>query len=374
MTRRLGDLHFVLFFTRGLSLKSWDEAGLFDREISIYRELGRRLGRISLVTYGNHEESIFRKRLDGLRLICNRWNLSTRNYTFLLTHVHPFFWRDPVVLKTNQVLGADVALEVARRFGKKLVTRCGYLPSNLEIWAHGTESPEAQAMRDLEAAVFQGADRVAVTTAEMRDTIVDRYGVNERKITVIPNFVDTERFRPKPECREDRRVCYVGRLHPEKNVEALIEATRGLELELEIAGDGPLRSELTEKVRREHLPVRFLGSVPNSQLPAVLQRVCLFVLPSHLEHQPKALLEAMACGVAVVGTDVPGTRQLIRHRETGYLCGTSADEIRSAMQDLLSDHNLRRHLGSNAREFVVEHFALEHVMELECTLLEGLVS
>jgi glycosyltransferase involved in cell wall biosynthesis len=78
----------------------------------------------------------------------------------------------------------------------------------------------------------------------------------------------------------------------------------------------------------------------------------------------------MACGLPVIGTDVPGIRELIRHRETGYLCGTSPQEIRAAIQDVLDDMDLRTRMGCNAREFVVENFALEQVVEMELALLE----
>ena len=99
----------------------------------------------------------------------------------------------------------------------------------------------------------------------------------------------------------------------------------------------------------------------------------MFILPSLYEGHPKALLEAMACSRPVIGTDVIGIRELIRHRETGYLCGTSPEEIRAAIQDVLSDADLRNHMGHNAQEFVLEHFALERVVEMELALLSEVV-
>ena len=97
-------------------------------------------------------------------------------------------------------------------------------------------------------------------------------------------------------------------------------------------------------------------------------------MPSHIEHHPKALLEAMACGLPVIGAEVDGIRELIQHRQTGYLCGTSPESIRTAVQDVLADKALRARMGRNAREFVVENFALERVLEMEMGVLQKVLS
>ena len=76
----------------------------------------------------------------------------------------------------------------------------------------------------------------------------------------------------------------------------------------------------------------------------------------------------MACGLPVIGTDVPGIRELIRHGETGYLCGTSPQELREAIKTVLGDRKLQERLGRSARAFVVEHFALEKIVPLELAL------
>ncbi len=138
-------------------------------------------------------------------------------------------------------------------------------------------------------------------------------------------------------------------------------------------GSGPLGERLQEEVSINKLPVNFLGNVPHRQLPEILNNVSLFILPSYYEGHPKALLEAMACGLPVIGTDVTGIRELIHHRETGYLCGTSAGEIRVAIKEVLSDIDLCNYMGRNARNYVVEHFKLERVVEMELALLEELV-
>jgi glycosyltransferase involved in cell wall biosynthesis len=118
--------------------------------------------------------------------------------------------------------------------------------------------------------------------------------------------------------------------------------------------------------------VTFLGVRPHAELPALLSRSAVFVLPSHYEGHPKALLEAMACGVPVVGTRVAGIRDLLRHRETGYLCGTSAAEIREALREVLGDAALSARMSAGARAYVCERLALTTVVAQELAVLLAL--
>jgi glycosyltransferase involved in cell wall biosynthesis len=355
-----------------MSLKMWDELGLLEREVALYRALQSHL-HVTFVTYGDAHDLHYRGGLDGIGIICNRWGLSRQWYMRLLTRLYPLLWHGNTVLKSNQVQGADIALRVARRFGKKFIARCGYLPSNIAIWRYGAEAPQAQRQWQMEATVFQGADRVVVTTSLMRQTIMERYGIESQKIRIIPNYVDLQRFSPTSYGRQPNQIYFVGRLEEEKNLLSLLDAIDGLDVELTLIGTGSLEERLKEKARQAQLPVCFLGKIPNIELCDHLNRASLFILPSYLEGHPKVLIEAMACGLPVIGTDVPGIRELIEHRETGYLCGTTPGELRAAIQGVLADTDLRARMGRQSREFAVKHFALDRVVEMELALLEELV-
>jgi len=72
----------------------------------------------------------------------------------------------------------------------------------------------------------------------------------------------------------------------------------------------------------------------------------------------------------VIGADSPGISELIRHRETGWLCGTDASSIRAAVQRLLAEPEVCAKLGSNAHRYVLEHFSLDRIVEMEVAVLE----
>ncbi len=373
----LSNVRLVFFFTRGMGLKKWDDVGMLEREVEIYRRLQSYLKSISFLTYGDQSELEYASHLDGIEILYNRWGLPTRVYARLAPLLHWRQMREADVFKTNQINGSEVALFAKRLFGARLVARCWYM------WSyHAKQKAKAgvgsSTMVDLatrrERAAFWQADRVVVTTEFMKQYALDRYSVSEDKVWVIPNYVLTDVFAPSSShSRGNRCIIFVGRLAEQKNPWALLDAMRGLDAELVMVGDGPLREPLEAKASVEELAVKFLGNRPHRELPQHLNRATLFVLPSLYEGHPKTLLEAMSCGLPVIGTNVPGIRELIRHRETGYLCGTSPAEIRAAILKVLGDAKLREKMGRQARQFVVENFSVERVLTRELALLDSLM-
>ena len=370
MSDRLANVRLVLFFTRGLSLRVWDQIGILEREAALYRRLAAALRRITFVTYGDHDRS-YASRLGGIRVQSNRWGLSAARYERYLEHVLPWSWIGPVVIKSNQIQGADVALAAARLRKKPFIARCGYLPSDNLERAHGAESPQAKGAQALERHVFAGADRVVVTTPAIRHTILHRYQLPPERVRVIPNYVDTALFAPAQcEAPGPSRLLYVGRLEQEKNPGVLLDAVEGLNVELVMVGKGSLSEGLTRQAAERRLPVTFLGNVPNAELPRLINSSAAFIMPSLIEGHPKALLEAMACGRPVIGTNVQGIRELITDRVTGLLCEPHPDSLRVAICDVLNDESLRTKLGPAARAHVAERFSLERVAEMESALLD----
>lgn len=126
---------------------------------------------------------------------------------------------------------------------------------------------------------------------------------------VDPRFVATDpiRFLKPMASKEPLVIGTVGRLVTQKGIETLIDALahlRGRPVELQIAGDGPLRSALEQQARQQGVKVTFFGTVPDP-LP-ILKKFDIFVIPSRWEGQPLSLLEALAVGIPVIASACPG--------------------------------------------------------------------
>ena len=104
----------------------------------------------------------------------------------------------------------------------------------------------------------------------------------------------------------------------------------------------------------------------------LLNRCEAFVFPSRYEGTPKALLEAMACGVPVIAARSPGITEVVTHDQTGYLCGISALEIRAAISTVLKDPALRDRLGRDGARYVKDHHALMTAVDQELTIVTRL--
>jgi glycosyltransferase involved in cell wall biosynthesis len=360
----------TLFFTEGVALHTWHQNGMLARELAVYQRLQQQGIGVRFVTYGNRSDHALRKSLGDIELETNDLNLPIDWYKRKVELFPP----DGDVFKSNQVAGADLALNAARRKGAKFVARCGYLLSEFQQRKYGVQSPEARAAFELESRVFGDADRVVVTTESMSQLVQSAYNLPVNHVQVIPNYVETNRFRPLQRAANSRfRVSFVGRLDVQKNVFALLEAVRDLDLELHIAGYGPQRKDLEEKASGGKADVIFHGSIPNADLPKFLADSDLFVLPSLYEGHPKSLIEAMAVGLPVIGTRVPGIENLLLHGETGYLTDPSPEGVRGAIETLMEDSSLRETLGQGARDFAENVFGLDRVFEQELEMLTRVV-
>jgi glycosyltransferase involved in cell wall biosynthesis len=372
----MGNKHkeLTLFFTSNASLQIWNQLGSIERETALYKALSKRGVQVRFVTYGDSGDLRLQSHISGIKLICNRWGIPKRYYVMLLTKMARFIFTGNTILKSNQVKGANVALRSAQNIGKPFIARCGYLWSQFALEkSNGHITDTVKKIREYEKMVFTQANVVVVTTKEMQDYIINNYSQQTEKIHVIPNYVLTEVFKPngsKP--NRQKRLCFIGRLETQKNLFNLLEAIKGLDLEIFFVGDGSLRKALKEKVNQYQINAEFVGNQPHNKLPEYLNSSNIFILPSSYEGHPKALLEAMACGLPVIGTNVSGIRKLITHKENGYLCGESPQEIRSAIQAVLGNEQLQTRMGVNARAYVAENFTLERIVEMELALLDSL--
>lgn len=366
-------MRLVVFFSRGMSLDGWRRAGILDRELALYRALLPHLEHLAFLTYGGAEEIELASQIPGVEILPNRWGLPSNVYSVLAPFLHRHALAGATIFKTNQINGAWCAVIGRRLFRKKLVVRCGFLWSDFVARVHGGTWRETAARR-LERRAFRAADAVIVAAEADRSTIVERYGIEAGRVNVIPNYVDTAAFRPMPEiAREPGRITFVGRLDDQKNVMTLIEAVENLpDVTLALIGDGPLRNQLQAAASQRGVSATFLGTRPHAELPTLLNRSAAFVLPSHYEGNPKALVEAMACGVPVIGTRVPGIREILVHCETGYLCGTSAGEIRAALQAVLGDATLRDRMSTGAVAYARATCSVRAAVQRELTLLQSL--
>lgn len=197
--------------------------------------------------------------------------------------------------------------------------------------------------------------------------------------------VDTERFRPSGAAREPApmRVLLASRLLWDKGIREYLEAARltreiGLPVEFLIAGSpdpgNPASVPEAQIARwRDEEGVRYLGHI--SDMPALLADIDVAVLPSYREGVPRSLLEAAACGLPIVTTDVPGCREIVRHGVNGLLVPPrDSAALAAAIRFMYERPEERIRMGGAARETVLSDFDQTIVFEKTFSVYRDLLS
>ncbi len=230
-------------------------------------------------------------------------------------------------------------------------------------------------------------DRIVVHTQSYGETSAVLRG---RELEVIPSVVDLERFHPGVDASgpraalglEGRRVLvFTGRLVPHKGVDVLLRALGALpsDVHLVVVGRGPRLIDLRGLARRLGVAdrVHFCPTVSDDELPAYLGLADVFAFPSQnrLEGFGLAVAEAMACGLPVVTSDMPGVREVIEDGVHGLLAQPLlADDIAARLAELLNDPARARRMGGAGRRRAEERYSLATVAGRLIRLYESLTA
>jgi glycosyltransferase involved in cell wall biosynthesis len=226
-------------------------------------------------------------------------------------------------------------------------------------------------------AVFKNAVAIAANSEGSRQMAeaADPFPVH-----VIPNGVDNVFFHPPPDRSEHFaspfRILFVGRFRPQKNLCFFLEQVARLDrntFELHFVGDGPLKKELRKLAETLDLTevTTWHGWVARTEMPAIYQSADCLVNPSLYEGMPNVVLEAMACGVPVIASRVPGNQELVVDGKTGFLFELNDPAQLSSALLRMRDADLRQRMSESARARVVELYSWKNAALQYVNLLSG---
>jgi glycosyltransferase involved in cell wall biosynthesis len=224
-------------------------------------------------------------------------------------------------------------------------------------------------------------DRVVCVSQAVREFHQRRSRLPGSLYAVIPNGVQTEAYRPDEAARTRLRrqwavpdgeylLAFVGRLDPQKGIGTLLGAlshlgARGCPARIVLAGDGPQRKIVENYVAHGEggRLCRMLGFVDD--IPAVLSAADCLVLPSKWEGFGLAALEAMAAGLPVIATRVPGLAEVVRHGQTGLLLDPEDPvALAESIDQLRSDRQLSADLGQAGLKRAAQTYHIDRNIHL----------
>ena len=227
--------------------------------------------------------------------------------------------------------------------------------------------------------LYRATDPLADLTVAVCQAVAERHAaagaVSRGNLRVIPNGVDTERFRPDAERRERLRSAFgvgdqfvwlaAGRLMWKKDYPTMLRAAARLRTgTLFVAGAGPLEAELQALARGLGVRAHFLG--PREDIPSLMNAADGLLLSSVVEGLPMVLLEAAASGLPCVTTDAGGARDAVVDGQTGFLAARGDPEaLAAAMRRLMElPTAARQEMGQAARELALARFEMGSVTSL----------
>jgi glycosyltransferase involved in cell wall biosynthesis len=368
-------MNLLVFLTAGVSFSQWRRIGILERELALYRALARRGHRIGFISYGGREDRAeIRALRHEFRVGHNALGLSHAAYARFLPLLHARLLRWADVVKANQTNGAEVALRAARWHHRPLVARSGFHWSEFMAARQPFHPHELDYARRVEHELAQGARLWITTTPGIADSLAAAHPGLRDRLRQVPNFVDTALFQPLPR-EPEVDVLWVGRLENQKRPQLLVDTLRLLPgVTSAWIGQGSLADSIHASAADLNPAPAFLGAVPHPELPAHFNRARLYVMCSHREGHPKTLLEAMACGAAIVAVDAPGIREVLAPDRLGLLCPPEPAALAAAIRGLLDDPDRRAALGRAAREHALREYSLDRVAAREEAVLQEALS
>lgn len=257
---------------------------------------------------------------------------------------------------TDWSIGGLVGVIFSKLSSKPLVFRCGGL------WIYTINSPikaiKAIITKITKQIVLRNTNRIVYNSNSILDK---RY---QKKSIVVYNGVETNLFKPKKTKSTTKlNVIFVGRVCKEKGLDYLFKAVEPIKdkINVTIIGNGEVKY-----YKNKYPYINFLGQLTHKEVLNQLQNNDIFILPSlkmSTESFSSALLEAMSCGKAVIGTNVHGTPEMIKDNYNGLLVlEKDSEAIKEAILKL-KNKNLRKKLGMNARKTVVDRFEMNKQLE-----------
>jgi N-acetyl-alpha-D-glucosaminyl L-malate synthase BshA len=224
---------------------------------------------------------------------------------------------------------------------------------------------------------IERSHRVTAVSESLRRDTVALVGV-QREIEVIPNFLDCDEYRRRFDRQRRHQICppgiealivHMSNFRPVKRVHAVVDIFRRVRQQvpsrLLLIGDGPMRAEIEERINAEDLQDHVVLIGEEHDPVNWLSVADLFLLPSAQESFGLAALEAMACEVPVISSNVGGLPEIVRNGVTGFACAPDdVDEMARLAIALLQNPSVRVAMGRAAAHMVRSEYCVDRIVPL----------
>ena len=197
-----------------------------------------------------------------------------------------------------------------------------------------------------------------IAPSEYFKSMLIKDGISTEKIEMIHNFIDTDIYNLKVE--DEGYAFFFFFLSKEKGIFNLIKAMKKINnKKLLIAGDGPDKDEIEEFIKENNLQgrIRLLGYLNSNQIKEYVSKSRVVIVPSICrENCPYSILETLAMGRPIIGSNLGGIPELVINNECGYIYD-NAKELTEKLEKILNDESIAKKMGENSRKIAIEKFS-----------------
>ena len=363
-------MNVILFFTYGVSLKDWESSGLLSREIKQYKALSEKYNiNFTFVTYGDNDEYKYNNYFKNLKIfpIYSFISHSNSKLIRIIKSLYiPFLIKRKLgteyeILKTNQLNGSWVAIIFKLITKIPLIIRTGY-----DLFTFSKYEKKNIIKRIfyyiLTLFALNFSNLYSVSSKTDYNFLKDNFIFNKNKLIIIPNWVDSKEILPSK--KRANKVLVIGRMEKQKNFELIINSLKNTEFDLDIFGEGSLKSKLKEASKNSN-NINFLGIKPHEELMNEYEKYQFYISLSSHEGNPKTTLEAMGSGCVVIVSNIPNNREIVSHLETGVLIEPEKDNLINTLREICKKADLINKIRINSINYIENNNSIDKVISRE---------
>lgn len=372
-------MKIAVLLTFDQSLIKWKSNGHFDREIFYYKKLYEKYKiKTTFISYGPKSEKKLISQYNFLKIISLSNKIKFSNFFFIRFFQSLFLYffikkdlKNIKVIKTNQLWGSWV-LFLFKIFSEKFfLIRCGYEPNQ------NLKNENGFFFFKIFSYIYSYisykiSDQIIVTTSEIKEYIIKKFYL-KKKIHILPNYINTQKFRPLNIKKNKNKILFVGRYSKEKNIDYLLNSIRELPVSLDIIGPGYNKKQISTLEKKYKIKINYLGILSNSKMPRSYNKYDIYVSTSNYEGNPKTILEAMSCGCTVIARNVQGCNTIISNCDNGYLVKKQS-QLRKIISNIIlkKNHQKNSKIKRNAINTIKKYYNLNIILTKEYKILKNL--
>jgi glycosyltransferase involved in cell wall biosynthesis len=352
----------AIFLTYGYSFETWQESGVLERELKIYKKISDAYDvHFTFITYGNNSDFKFNIDINSSEVI-PIYSLIKYSKFKILNYIRsflvPFKLRSKLnefdILHQHQLLGSWIPILLKILIKKPLLIRTGY-----DMLKFATEQRKGILVRVLYKMLtilsLKVCDLYTVTSSSD-----EKLFKNTKKIKIRPNWVELKEINPLDNRYKNRILC-VGRLVSQKNYEYIIKEFKNTEdyISIDIYGTGPDEKRLVNLATSLNVNLNLLGNIDHNKLIKIYNKYIYFVTSSVFEGNPKTVLEAMSMGCVVLASEIPNHKEIILNNETGYIYELKDDLLIQLYKRINEDSDKLQLVSSSAFQQVRKNNSIQ---------------